>query len=98
MRIFFKALQYNDSMQIHLKLSIILVCILLLFRQTNQKSQPKYFFLLSKDILTLQKMYFHYFLNNKETNRTSTVTFGLLDAFALTSTVSTNEPLQHCKY
>lgn len=43
-------------------------------------------------------MYFHYFLNNKETNRTSTVTFGLLDAFALTSTVSTNEPLQHCKY
>lgn len=39
-------------------------------------------------------------MNNKETIKSHQyrVTFGLLDAFALTSTVSTNEPLQHCKY
>lgn len=37
MRIFFKALQYNDSMQIHLKLSIILVCILLLLDRLIKK-------------------------------------------------------------
>lgn len=61
MRIFFfKALQYNDSMQIHLKLSIILVCILLLLDRLIKKVSQN-------DIFTLQKMYFHYFLNNKET-------------------------------
>lgn len=85
-------------MQIHLKLSIILVCILLLLDRLIKKVSQNDFF--SCYLLTLQKMYFHYFMNNKETIKSHQyrVTFGLLDTFALTSTVSTNEPLQHCKY